>query len=412
MLHRHLVIPILSLSSLLMTLIPGTALAETTLNKAIIENLQNQVRLIPQNQSARAAKVQDQISVGDSLATAASSRADIRFNDKSLARLGEQAIFRFIPGTRSVDLANGTLLLLIPPGQGNTRVRTPNAVAGIRGSALVLRYDPVTNTTSVAALTSSNITILNQDGSQSVMLKGGQMAVLVNQQIEHIYEFDLNTFYNTSPLVQDLNLTETSTSPNPEGIDAVKAEISQALAEQTPIQGENTIVNPSFIRLSSQTASNVDQASLASIWGQIDQLQATEDILDTDFVALQDNLKLRGIIDTGEVIATDIFLNGNNGGLDGITTILGDSGLDSSALLQDLENSGINVEDFSSTLIDSLEAAGISADDLKNNQGIGQELSNIIKQAKDQGTDVNVSDVVNQLQESIQGKDPNKPNKN
>lgn len=231
-------------------LFPGAAKAQTALTRAVVESLRNRARLIPQNQAARAARSSDAMRPGDAIATAASSTVDLRFNDRSLARLGEQAVFRFAPGTRSVDLTRGTLLLLAAPGQGRTNVRTPNSAAGVRGSALFVRYIPETDTTLVGALTNSQIEVFNRDGSDRVELRAGQMAAIVQDQIRSIYNFDLKTFYQTSPLVEDLNLTQLDVNTAPdEAMNLVRAEVQEGLATQTPVASNNEIVNPDFIRM-------------------------------------------------------------------------------------------------------------------------------------------------------------------
>ncbi|MBD2576878.1 FecR family protein [Oscillatoria sp. FACHB-1406] len=231
-------------------LFPGAAKAQTALTRAVIESLRNRARLIPQNQAARAARASDAMRPGDAIATAASSTVDLRFNDRSLARLGEQAVFRFAPGTRSVDLSRGTLLLLATPGQGRTNVRTPNSAAGVRGSALFVRYIPETDTTLVGALTNSQIEVFNRDASDRVELRAGQMAAIVQDQIRSIYNFDLQTFYQTSPLVEDLNLTQLDAGTAPdEAMNQVRAEVQEGVETQTPVPLNSEIVNPDFTRM-------------------------------------------------------------------------------------------------------------------------------------------------------------------
>jgi hypothetical protein len=129
-------------------------------------------------------------------------------------------------------------------------VRTPNAAAGIRGSALFVRYNPETDTTIVGALTNSGIEVFNRDASQRQKLKAGYMAVLVKDRIERVYEFDLNTFYKTSELAQGLDLTQTEATPSPdEAIAQVQAETAEAAKAQSPMTGERVIENPRFVQL-------------------------------------------------------------------------------------------------------------------------------------------------------------------
>ena len=241
--------------------LPQQARAETALNRAVVQKLNNLVQLIRQNNAAHPARVSDTMTPGDALSTGRSSLAELRFNDGSLARVGEQAIFRFMPKTRNFKLSNGTLLLLVPPGRGTTDVWTPNATAAIRGSALFLRYIPETATTVVGALTNSNIEVSNQGASQRQVLQAGEMAVIIKDRIEALYKFDLKTFYETSDLVQGLDLNKKSGIATDRAIAQVQAETSAALAAQSPIPDAEAIVNPTFVRRQDTNQSSVQTIS-------------------------------------------------------------------------------------------------------------------------------------------------------
>jgi FecR protein len=237
--------------SLITLPIAGQAGAQVPLTRAIIQQLRNIVRLVPKNQQPRPARLSESLAPDDAIATGRSSQAELRFNDGSVARVGEQAVFRFVPNTRDFRLNNGTLLLVIPPGRGTTRVRTPNAAAGIRGSALFVRYNPDSQTTIIGALTDSNIEVSNKNESQRQGLQAGQMAVIVKDRIERIYEFDLRTFYETSDIVRGLDLqgrTDGKINSDP-AIAAVQAETTAAIAAQTPIPRDGSVENPSFVQM-------------------------------------------------------------------------------------------------------------------------------------------------------------------
>jgi hypothetical protein len=221
-------------------LLPSAVHAEVPLSRAVVASLRNAVELILKNQAPRAAKVRDALAPGDAIATARAALAELRFNDGSLARVGGQALFRFLPNTRTFQLSNGTLLLLVPPGRGQTRIQTPNAAAGIRGSALFVRYLPETDVTLVGALTDSGIEITNRDRSQAQPLGAGQIAVVVKNRIEQVYRFDLRTFYETSELVKGLDLqgsavSEQSAVATDEAIATVRAETSEAVKTQASL---------------------------------------------------------------------------------------------------------------------------------------------------------------------------------
>ncbi|MEP0906494.1 FecR family protein [Leptolyngbya subtilissima ST-M1] len=237
------------------------AQASVTLTRAEVEALRNRVEFIPRGQRARAARMSDFLALGDALRTAASSQADLRFNDGSLARVGERATFRFVPNTRNFRLTNGTVLLLIPPGQGRTNIQTPSAVTGIQGSAVVVRYVPESDLTLVMALTNNPagpMTITTSSCSEGVAdcgateyaLYGGQMALIQNNQVQ-VVEFDLPTFYQTSPLVEGLELDNPNAeSPLGPALEAVREETLEALSEQVPFS-ESITLNPALIGVDS-----------------------------------------------------------------------------------------------------------------------------------------------------------------
>jgi len=217
-------------------LMPSSAHTETPLARATIESLRNSVRLLLRDQTPRPARRRDILTPGDALSTAQAALVELRFNDGSLARIGERALFRFVPYRRTLRLDNGTVLLLISPGQGRTNIRTPNATAGIRGSALFVQYTPATDTTVVGALTNSGIEVGNRNRSQNQALQAGQLAVVVRNRITRIAQFDLRTFYETNELVQGLELShETPGDRSDPALAAVRAETLAALQRQAKL---------------------------------------------------------------------------------------------------------------------------------------------------------------------------------
>jgi hypothetical protein len=251
--------PLVGVLSLLTSVLLGLpAEASVPLTRADVEALRNRVEFIPRGRNPRAARMSDFLAVGDALRTAATAQADLRFNDGSLARVGERATFRFVPNTRNFRLTNGTVLLLIPPGQGRTNIQTPSAVTGIQGSAVVVRYIPESDLTLVMALTNNPagpMTITTNGcgngGADCVAneyaLYGGQMALIQNNQVQ-VVEFDLPMFYQTSPLVEGLELDNPDAeSPLGSALEAVRQETLEALDEQAPFSEDSVTLNPAII---------------------------------------------------------------------------------------------------------------------------------------------------------------------
>ncbi|MCC5598128.1 FecR family protein [Nostoc favosum] len=250
MFYKSFPLLVIALWGVIVVPLPNKVSAITPLTRAEIQNLRNMVQLIPKDKlKKRPARKLDAITPGDGLSTGQASLADLRFNDGSLARVGEQALFQFLPKTRDFKLSNGTVLLLIPPGRGQTRIQTPSAAAAIRGSALFVRYDQQTDTTIVGALTNSGIEVSNKEGETKV-LEAGQMIILIKGKFQNLYDFDLRNFYETSELVRELDLNRQSPVPTPDpAITSVQAETTAALEAQPPIKGEGVIENPSFVQL-------------------------------------------------------------------------------------------------------------------------------------------------------------------
>ncbi|MEO0488130.1 MAG: FecR family protein [Cyanobacteria bacterium J06659_2] len=235
-------------------LLPGVAKAQA-LTRARVEGIRNRVELIPQGRNARRAQVSDVMGVGDALRTAASSQAELRFNDGSLARVGERATFRFVPNTRNFRLSNGTVLLLVPPGRGRTNIQTPNAVTGIQGSGVFCRYDAATDTTIVGALTDSALgpmVVSNRDGSEMLPLNGGEMAVIQNDRIVGHYRFSLDDFSRTNTIARGLDLFNppADEQPNADGLDGVRSEVADASSNQSSFEGPDVTLSTGFMGLS------------------------------------------------------------------------------------------------------------------------------------------------------------------
>ncbi|MEH1783150.1 MAG: FecR family protein, partial [Nostoc sp.] len=258
MFHKSFPLLVIALWGIIVLPFPNQVKAITPLTRAEIQNLRNLVQLIPRNrEKKRPARKSDAMTPGDGLSTGRASLADLRFNDGSLARVGEQAIFQFLPKTRSFRLSNGTALLLIPPGRGQTLIQTPSAAAAIRGSALFVRYNQETDTTIVGALTNSGIEVSNKEASQTQVLQAGQMIVIVKGRFQGLYDFDLRNFYETSDMVRGFDLTKQNLTPTADpAIASVQAETVAALNAQTPIKGEGVVENPSFADLTTSTSTS------------------------------------------------------------------------------------------------------------------------------------------------------------
>ncbi|MEH1941181.1 MAG: FecR family protein, partial [Nostoc sp.] len=307
MFHKSFPLLVIGLWGVIVLPLPNRVSAITPLTRAEIQDLRNMVQLIPKDKlKKRPARKSDAMIPGDGLSTGRASLADLRFNDGSLARVGEQALFQFLPKTRSFRLSNGTALLLIPPGRGQTRIQTPSAAAAIRGSALFVRYDQQTDTTIVGALTNSGIEVSNKEASQTQLLQAGQMMVIVKGKFQGLYDFDLRNFYQTSDLVRGFDLTKQNITPTADpAIASVQAETTAALNAQSPITGEGVVENPSFLQLT-PSPSNSSSNEVITNNSPVDSIK-------------EENSQLNSLENTGQVLLNTEQRPGKN---NPITTVI------------------------------------------------------------------------------------------
>ncbi|BAY09336.1 hypothetical protein [Calothrix sp. NIES-2098] len=203
------------------------------LTRAEVYKLLNQVQLLLKDKPPRAAKKADVLVPLDALQTKSRSRAELLFNEGSLARIGSSATFRFKPGIRRFELPggiykaetifelrNGTALILTPSGSTGTTIETPQsrinviAAAPPPGSdilpptatsgAVAVTHNGATNITQVFNLTNLPVTVTNLNGTQLQTLQAGQTVTINNGVISPVQNFDLQRFYQTSQLATGL----------------------------------------------------------------------------------------------------------------------------------------------------------------------------------------------------------------
>jgi hypothetical protein len=68
------------------------------------------------------------------LKTGGDSRAELEFPDLTITRIGSNALFRFVAGTREIILDGGTMLFSSPKGAGGGQVQAGAITAAVTGS--------------------------------------------------------------------------------------------------------------------------------------------------------------------------------------------------------------------------------------------------------------------------------------
>lgn len=231
--------------------IAAPAVAEVPLDWAKVRDSTSQVTLVSVGAGERPALVADCFCPGDQLTTSTRSRAEVVFNDGTLARVGEQTNLYFLPNVRRLQLIQGTAAVFVPPNQGRTTLVTPNAAIGLDSTGVVVRYLPSRGLTLVMALADSPsgpVSITTGKLDQETILYAGQMAFVSGDTLE-IVEFDLLEFYQTSELMAGLHLDNAAYRPAADDpLAALRFDLLIALSQQVPFGESDEILDPSAIR--------------------------------------------------------------------------------------------------------------------------------------------------------------------
>ena len=122
--------------------IAASTLSAAPLREGEFTRVINDVRIVPADSSPVPAKVGARISGSSAVATGAQSRAEIRFPDNTLTRVGANSVFRMDLSSRTVDMDKGVILLQVPKQLGGAKVRTAAVTAAITGTTILLEFTP------------------------------------------------------------------------------------------------------------------------------------------------------------------------------------------------------------------------------------------------------------------------------
>jgi hypothetical protein len=112
-----------------------TVQAAVPYTSATVTRLQNKVQYGDTALKARrAAQSGDVVKADSYLLTETDSRAELKYADGTIVRIGQNTVFTFEADTRTLTLEKGSLLFYIPKGQGGGTIRTASITAAITGT--------------------------------------------------------------------------------------------------------------------------------------------------------------------------------------------------------------------------------------------------------------------------------------
>jgi hypothetical protein len=134
----------------------------------------NDVKVLPVEASPFPAKPGARISGRTAVSTGAQSRAELRFSDNTLTRVGANSVFRMDQTTRTVDLQKGVVLLQVPKQLGGATVRTAAVTAAVTGTTVMFEYT-ADGYIKIIVIEGEVDVSLNKDKSKFRTLKAGDM---------------------------------------------------------------------------------------------------------------------------------------------------------------------------------------------------------------------------------------------
>ena len=115
----------------------GAAPAATPYTQATVTRTENQVSygVVKGDRSeTRPAGSQDVVKASNFLLSESESRAELKYDDGTIVRIGQNTIFTFEANSRTLNLKKGTFVFFIPKGQGGGTIKTPSLTAAITGT--------------------------------------------------------------------------------------------------------------------------------------------------------------------------------------------------------------------------------------------------------------------------------------
>ena len=162
----------------------------------------NDVRVLPLQQAPQPAQIGAKITGQAAVSTGVASRAELRFPDKTLTRIGSNSVFRLDRGDRSVNLEQGVILLQVPKQLGGAKVRTAAVTAAVTGTSVMFEYRP-DGFIKIIVLEGEVDVFMNDRPSVMITLRPGDMLIMKPDAREFPVpvQVDLDELRKTSKLL-------------------------------------------------------------------------------------------------------------------------------------------------------------------------------------------------------------------
>lgn len=124
-------------ASILSLAVSGAVLAGPPYTQATVTRTENKVSygtVQGDRSNTRPAESQDIVKASNFLLSESESRAELKYDDGTIVRIGQNTVFTFEANSRTLNLKKGTFVFFIPKGQGGGTIKTPSLTAAITGT--------------------------------------------------------------------------------------------------------------------------------------------------------------------------------------------------------------------------------------------------------------------------------------
>ena len=147
------------------------------MQQAEVTRVFNEVKILPAATESREARIGELIKGGTAIRTGEKSRAELKFSDQTLTRLGASSQFSFETGTRNLSLETGVLFLQVPKGAGGAKIQTAAVTAAITGTTIMMEYVPGVILKIIVIEGTLDVYFPDRPGT-FITLKAGQMIMM------------------------------------------------------------------------------------------------------------------------------------------------------------------------------------------------------------------------------------------
>ncbi|MFZ4681980.1 MAG: FecR domain-containing protein [Terrimicrobiaceae bacterium] len=182
--------------------IPLSARAEP-FQQAEVTKTVNSVSLLQSKQTPRPAETGDIVRGETAVKTGGDSRAELKFPDQTITRIGSNALFRFREGGRDMTLDGGTMLFSSPKGAGGGQVQAGAVTAAVTGTTFILYY-LVGGDVRVAVIEGKVLLSFTANPKIRQLLRAGQIGIVRAGAtgFEPVFSIDLKRLIGTSRLLE------------------------------------------------------------------------------------------------------------------------------------------------------------------------------------------------------------------